>query len=171
MQVPAQGDVEYLGVLCMALVTRKPFTPYYVLNIADEQVPFTGVIGMSSLVDTAETAGLHLTYLPKYVLSDDPALERPDAEVVAEFMAGFRRMYPAFPESEIASVHLNRAVKVQPLQVLGYSGMVQPPRTCHPGFYVVNTAQFASNTLNNNEVIRSVNAFLEQFEPEFRSAA
>lgn len=171
VQVPAQGDVEYLGVLCMALVTRRPFCPYYVLNIADEQVPFTGVIGMSSLVDTDETAGLHLTYLPKYVLSDDAALKRPDAEVVAEFMAGFRRMFPEFPEGDIAGVHLNRAIKVQPLQVLGYSGMVQPPRTRHPDFYVVNTAQFASNTLNNNEVIRSVNAFLEQFEPDFRSAA
>jgi hypothetical protein len=90
---------------------------------------------------------------------------------VAEFMAGFRRMFPDFPESEIAGVHLNRAVKVQPLQVIGYSGLVQPPRTRNPDFYVVNTAQFASNTLNNNEVIRSVNAFLEQFEPEFRSAA
>ncbi len=171
VQVPAQGDVEYLGVLCMALVTRKPFCPYYVLNIADERVPFTGIIGMSSLVDTAETAGLHLTYLPKYVLSDDAALRRPDTEVVAEFMAGFRRMYPDFPESEIAGVHLNRAVKVQPLQVLGYSGLVQAPRTRHADFYVVNTAQFASNTLNNNEVIRSVNAFLEQFEPDFRNAA
>jgi protoporphyrinogen oxidase len=171
VQVPAQGDVEYLGVLCMALLTRRPFCPYYVLNIADERVPFTGIIGMSSLVDTAETAGLHLTYLPKYVLSDDAALRRPDAEVVGEFMAGFRRMFPDFPESEIAGVHLNRAVKVQPLQVVGYSGMVQPPRTRHPDFYVVNTAQFASNTLNNNEVIRSVNDFLEQFEPEFRSAA
>ena len=169
--MPAQGDVEYLGVLCLALVTRRPFCPYYVLNIADERIPFTGIIGMSSLVDTAETAGLHLTYLPKYVLSDDAALRRPDAEVVAEFMAGFRRMFPDFPESEIAGVHLNRAVKVQPLQVIGYSGLVQPPRTRHPDFYVVNTAQFASNTLNNNEVIRSVNAFLEQFEPEFRSAA
>lgn len=171
VQVPAQGDVEYLGVLCMALVTRRPFCPYYVLNIADEQVPFTGVIGMSSLVDTDETGGLHLTYLPKYVLSDDAALRRPDAEVIAEFMAGFRRMFPDFPESDIAGVHLNRAIKVQPLQVLGYSGMVQPPRTRHPDFYVVNTAQFASNTLNNNEVIRSVNAFLEQFHTEFRSAA
>ena len=171
VQVPAQGDVEYLGVLCLALVTRKPFCPYYVLNIADERIPFTGIIGMSSLVDTAETAGLHLTYLPKYVLSDDAALRRPDAELVAEFMAGFRRMFPDFPESEIAGVHLNRAVKVQPLQVIGYSGLVQPPRTRNPDFYVVNTAQFASNTLNNNEVIRSVNAFLEQFEPEFRSAA
>jgi protoporphyrinogen oxidase len=171
VRVPEQGDVEYLGVLCLALVTKRPFCPYYVLNIADERIPFTGVIGMSSLVDTAETAGLHLTYLPKYVLSDDAALRRPDAELVAEFMAGFRRMFPDFPESQIAGVHLNRAVKVQPLQVIGYSGLVQQPRTRHPDFYVVNTAQFASNTLNNNEVIRSVNAFLEQFEPEFRSAA
>ncbi len=171
VQVPAQGDVEYLGVLCLALVTKKPFCPYYVLNIADERIPFTGIIGMSSLVDTAETAGLHLTYLPKYVLSDDAALRRPDAELVAEFMTGFRRMFPDFPESEIAGVHLNRAVKVQPLQVIGYSRLVQPPRTQNADFYVVNTAQFASNTLNNNEVIRSVNAFLEQFEPEFRSAA
>jgi protoporphyrinogen oxidase len=171
VQVPPQGDVEYLGVLCMALVTRKPFCPWYILNIADERVPFTGVIGMSSLVDTSETSGLYLTYLPKYVLSDDAALSRPDEEVKDEFMAGFRRMFPDFPESEIAGVHLNRAVKVQPLQVLGYSGLVQPPRTRHGDFYVVNTAQFSSNTLNNNEVIRSVNAFLEQFEPEFRSAA
>lgn len=171
VQVPPQGDVEYLGVLCMALVTRKPFCPWYILNIADEQVPFTGVIGMSSLVDTAETSGLYLTYLPKYVLSDDPALQRPDDELKAEFLAGFRRMFPDFPDAEIAGVHLNRAVKVQPLQVLGYSDLVQPPRTRHGDFYVVNTAQFASNTLNNNEVIRSVNAFLEQFGPEFRSAA
>jgi len=171
VQVPPQGDVEYLGVVCMALVTRKPFCPYYILNIADERIPFTGVIGMSSLVDTGETADLHLTYLPKYVLSDDAALRRPDAELKAEFMAGFRRMFPDFPESEIAGIHVNRAVKVQPLQVIGYSAMVQPPRTRHADFYVVNTAQFASHTLNNNEVIRSVNAFLEQFEPEFRSAA
>src|SRR4030095_145500 len=41
--------VEYLGVVCMALVTRKPFTPYYVLNIADDRIPFTGVIGMSNV--------------------------------------------------------------------------------------------------------------------------
>ena len=171
VQVPAQGDVEYLGVLCMALLTRRPFCPYYVLNIADERVPFTGIIGMSSLVDTAETAGLHLTYLPKYVLSDDESLRRPDAEVVAEFMAGFRRMFPDFPESEIAGVHLNRAVKVQPLQVIGYSGLVQPPRTRNRDFYVVNTAQFASNTLNTNEVIRNENAFLEQYGSELRSPA
>ncbi len=168
VQVPPQGDVEYLGVVCMVLVTRKPFCPYYILNIADERIPFTGIIGMSSLVDATETAGLCLTYLPKYVLSDDSILQRPDADLKAEFMRGFRRMYPDFPDSEIAAVHINRAVKVQPLQVIDYSQLVQAPRTRHADFYVVNTAQFASNTLNNNEVVRSVNAFLGQFGREFQ---
>ena len=48
---------------------------------------------------------------------------------------------------------------------------MQRPRTRNSDFYVVNTAQFANNTLNNNEVIRSVNAFLDEFGPAFRTAA
>jgi len=79
-------------------------------------------------------------------------------------------MYPDFPDSDIIGVHINRAVKVQPLQVIGYSSRVQAPKTRHDDFYVVNTAQFASNTLNNNEVIRSVNAFLSQYEAEFQDS-
>ncbi len=167
VQVPSQGDIEYLGVICMAIVTRKQVVPYYVLNIADERIPFTGIIGMSSLVATDETFGLHLTYLPKYVLSDDPMLRRPDDEIRAEFMRGFHEMFPDFPDSDIVCVHISRAAKVQPLQVLDYSRRVQPPRTRHRDFYVVNSAQFVSNTLNNNEVIRTVNAFLQQFGAEF----
>jgi protoporphyrinogen oxidase len=167
VQVPPQGDIEYLGVICMVLVTSKPLVPYYILNIADESIPFTGIIGMSSLVAAEETSGLVLTYLPKYLLSDDPMLRRPDDELKEMFMQGFRRMFPDFDHRDIVSVHINRALKVQPLQVLDYSARVQTPRTRHQDFYVVNTAQFVSNTLNNNEVIRTVNAFLQQFGAEF----
>jgi hypothetical protein len=34
-------------------------------------------------------------------------------------------------------------------------------RTRHKDFFVLNTSQFVNNTLNNNEVIRSVDEFLE----------
>jgi hypothetical protein len=54
--------------------------------------------------------------------------------------------------------------------VTGYSRLVQPPRTRHADFYVVNSAQFVNNTLNNNEVIRNVNAFLDRFGPELGCA-
>jgi protoporphyrinogen oxidase len=167
VEVPPKGDIEYLGVICMALVTRTSLVPYYILNIADDRVPFTGIIGMSSLVAGEETSDLHLTYLPRYVLSDDPMLQRPDDEIRREFLQGVHRMFPDFDQGAIESIHINRAFKVQPLQVLDYSSKVQVPSTRHEDFYVVNTAQFFNNTLNNNEVIRLVNGFLEKFAPSF----
>ncbi len=96
--VPATQDVEYLGVICMALVSREPLIPYYVLNIADAAVPFTGMIGMTNVVHPDETSGRHLTYLPKYVLSGDAQLQVPDEEVRNSFLQGVRRMLPCFEQ-------------------------------------------------------------------------
>ena len=165
--VPATQDVEYLGVICMALVSREPLIPYYVLNIADAAVPFTGMIGMTNVVHPDETSGRHLTYLPKYVLSGDAQLQVPDEEVRNSFLQGVRRMLPCFDTSTIEAIHVNRAARVQPLQVVGYSDRVQAPRTLHRDFYVVNTAQFVNSTLNNNEVIRAVDTFLDAFAGDF----
>jgi len=160
-------DVEYLGVICMVLVTRRPIVPYYILNIGDERIPFTGVIGMSNLVDTRETADSYLTYLPKYVLSDDPLLRAPDDEIRALYFKGLEEMFPELTPEDILGLHINRAIKVQPLQVIDYSTLVPQTETRHPDFYVLNTAQFVNNTLNNNEVIRSVNGFLERYGEHF----
>jgi protoporphyrinogen oxidase len=160
------GTVEYLGVVCLVLVTRKPLVPYYVVNIADQRIPFTGIIGMSNLVSPQALSGYHLTYLPKYVLSDDPLLRQSDAEVRGLFFAGLRLMFPEFAADEIVGVHINRAVKVQPLQVLNYSNLVPQVATAHRDFFVLNTSQFVNCTLNNNEVVRTVDEFLKGYGPE-----
>jgi len=156
------GKVEYLGVICLVLVTRKPLVPYYIVNIADDRIPFTGIIGMSGVVDTAETAGLYLAYLPKYVHSDDSMLQESDEALRERFLQGLRIMLPAFSFDDIISVHVHRAVKVQPLQVINYSRYVPKVRTRCADFAILNTSQFVSNTLNNNEVIRAVDAFMEE---------
>jgi protoporphyrinogen oxidase len=161
------NEVEYLGVICMVLVTRKPLVPYYVVNIADQRIPFTGIIGMSNLVNTEETAGLHVTFLPKYVDSTNPLLRAPEAELKAKFFEGLRLMFPNLDELGIESVHINRAVKVQPLQVLNYSKLVPQVASEHPDFFVLNTSQFTHMTLNNNEVIGAVERFLNDFAAEF----
>ena len=154
------NQVEYLGVLCMVLVTRVPLVPYYVVNIAAPDIPFTGVIGMSSLVSLHQTAGLHLTYLPKYVLSDDPWMDKTDHEVREVFLQGLQLMFPTFSLDNIVSVHIHRAAKVQPLQVINYSKLVPTVVTANKDFWVLNTAQLVQDTLNNNAVIRHVEAFV-----------
>ena len=156
------ADIEYLGVVCVVLVTRKPLCRFYVVNVADEELPFTGVIGMSSVVDSKHTAGRFITYLPKYILSDSTEFDRSDAEFEREFLSGLKKIFPDFDEQDIESVHINRARRVQPLQVLDYSRLVPQISTRHPGFFVLNTSQFVNATLNNNEVIRSVNEFYDR---------
>lgn len=155
------GEVEYLGVVCVVVVSSEPLVPFYVVNIADKSIPFTGMIGMSTVVATRNTASRYLTYLPKYILSTDEELKRSDEEVQQEFMEGVRKMLPDFNMESIESVHVNRAFKVQPLQVLGYSELVPQVVTNHPGLLVLNTSQFVNATLNNNEVIGAVNRFHE----------
>lgn len=165
--------VEYLGVVCLVLVTRRPITPFYVLNIADPRVPFTGVIGLSTVVSPEETAGLYVTYFPKYVLSDDPLLRESEETIRTQFLQGVFLMYPDLSPGDIAGAHVNRAMKVQPLQVLGYSALVPQVTTRQEDFYVLNSSQFVNATLNNNEVIRAVDEFLaahgDRFE-QFRRA-
>lgn len=160
-------QVEYLGVICMTLVTRSPVVPYYIVNIADSRIPFTGIIGMSNLVAGTETAGRHLTYLPKYVHAGDPIMDAPEEELRTQFLEGLRLMLPGFDTADIESVRIHRARRVQPLQVIDYSKLVPDVRTAHPDFYVLNTSQFVNSTLNNNEVIRLVNGFLQDHAADF----
>jgi protoporphyrinogen oxidase len=146
--------IEYLGVVCLALVLDRALSPFYILNIADDQVPFTGVIGMSNLVAPDQTAGRHLVYLPKYVPAADPFYAAGDDAVRAAFFAGLRRMFPAFDERWVVRSVVSRAPRVQPLQVLGYSRLVDDTPSPAPGLHVVNTARLANATLNNDEVVR-----------------
>jgi protoporphyrinogen oxidase len=161
------GGIDYLGVVCGVLVTRRPVIPFYVLNIAEPRVPFTGVIGMTTVVAPAEIGGRHLTFLPKYVLSSDPFLRLPDDEVRAAFMQGLRVMFPERDWDDVEALHVNRAAKVQPLQVVDYSAHVPSAATLHPDFYVLNTSQFVNCTLNNNEVVRAVGDFLRDHDAAF----
>ena len=45
------NNIEYLGVICVAVLLDKSISQFYVTNITDSWVPFTGVIEMCALVD------------------------------------------------------------------------------------------------------------------------
>ena len=84
-------------------------------------------------------------------------------------MKGVQKLYPDFDKKEIHSIHINKAFKVQPLQVLNYSEIIPEIRTKHPDFYVLNTSQFVNETLNNNTVTQHVNHFMTNFNKELQT--
>ncbi len=164
-EMRVKHPVEYLGVICVVVVTKKEISPYYVLNIADPDIAFTGVIGMTTVVDRDQTNGRHVLYLPKYLLSTDRLFTSSDDEIQDLFIPGLKKIFTDFRDSDIESIHVNRAKMVQPLQVLNYSEIIPDISTNHPNFYILNTSQFTNDTLNNNTVAQHVDRFVSQFFP------
>jgi protoporphyrinogen oxidase len=168
------GRVVYQGVLCASLLTKKPLASYYVTNITDGWVPFTGVIEMTTLVDKKQFGGNSLVYLPRYLAQDDPFWKATDDEVRETFLAALERMYPDFKRADVLEFRVARARDVLAISTLDYSSTTLPAlRTSLANVFVVNSAQIESGTLNLNETVGLANRqasalkpFLESREPE-----
>jgi protoporphyrinogen oxidase len=147
-------EVKYLGMVCVVLVLKRRLTPYYVTNLTDKEVPFTGVIEMTNLISQEETAGRYLVYLPKYTAPDDSLFESSDEQVWTLFRSSLQRMFPDLKEDDIERRFVFREKLVQPLPVLNYSERVPPMESPIPGVLLANTTQIINSTLNNNEMVK-----------------
>lgn len=146
--------VKYQGIVCASVLLKNPLDRFYVTNLTDPWVPFTGVIEMSALVDRSEFGGKHLVYLPKYVAPDDPVMTAPDESIRERFTAALERMYPHFSSSDVLAFRVARVKHVFPIPTLGYSDHVPPVRTSLPGVFTVNSSQIVNGTLNVNETLQ-----------------
>jgi protoporphyrinogen oxidase len=156
--------VRYLGIVCPSVLLAKPLAGYYVTNLLDEGLPFTGVIEMSALVHQEQFGGKTLAYLPRYAAADDPVFEMSDAEVEKHFLEGLRRVYPAVGAEDVLAFRISRVRNVMPLPTLGYSTRVPATDTSVPGLHLVSSAQIVNGTLNVNETIQLAERAARHFE-------
>ncbi|HVD32927.1 MAG TPA: NAD(P)/FAD-dependent oxidoreductase [Gemmatimonadales bacterium] len=165
-------SVVYQGIVCASLLLRKPLADFYITNITDSRVPFTGVIEMSALVDPAVFGGNALVYLPRYLTQSDPIWQKTDADIRETFVAALERMYPGFDRRDVLAFQVARVREMLAVSTLHYSERSRPPlRTSLPNVFVVNSAQIANGTLNVNETVALANSSAEELRHLFAEAA
>jgi protoporphyrinogen oxidase len=155
--------VRYLGIVCASVLLRKPLAGFYVTNLLDPGLPFTGVIEMSAMARPEHFGGRGLVYLPRYLAPDDPFFERPEDEVQALFVDGLRRVYPEVKPEDVLAFRLSKVRYVMPLPTLGYSKHVPPTETTARGVHLVNSAHIVNGTLNVNETVQLAERAAERF--------
>ena len=146
--------IKYLGVVCASMLLKKPISPYYVTNITDTWVPLTGIIEMSTIVDSqSQLGGHHLVYLPKYMTDDHPDLAEPDEDYKQRCLETLERMYGHFSRDDVLEFKVARAKYVAALSTIDYSTRLPPVVTSVPGFYALNSAHILEGNLNVNETL------------------
>ncbi|PZO39809.1 MAG: hypothetical protein DCF19_13015 [Pseudanabaena frigida] len=148
------NDIEYQGIICASVLLKKPLSKFYVTNITDTWVPFTGVIEMTTLVDRAQFRGHTLVYLPKYVVPNDPAFELSDRELEEKFITALVHMYPRFERSDVLCFQVSRVRHVLAIATLNYSEKLPAIKTSIPNVFILNSAHIFNGTLNVNETIQ-----------------
>lgn len=143
--------VRYRGVVCASVVLRRPLSPYYLTYLMDE-LPFTAIVEMTTMIPPTWVGGYTLVYLPRYCAPDDPMFEAPDAEIEAAFLAGLRDVHAVAPD-DVVAVRIARAREVFPVPVREYSALVPPIATGLSGVHFVSSAQIINGTLNVNETV------------------
>jgi protoporphyrinogen oxidase len=167
-EVSQLNAIEYQGILCASMLLKKPISPYYVTNITEENVPFTGIIEMTALVDRdAEFGGRSLIYLPKYIPSGSADFSLTDAELEEQFISAIEGLYPEFDRRDVLNFQVSRVKYVMALSTLNYSKTLPSMHTSVPGVHIVNSAHIVNATLNVNDTIQ----LAERAVPELLSQA
>jgi protoporphyrinogen oxidase len=146
-------EVKYLGVICMFIVLKHQLSPYYVINLLDKDLPFTGIIEVTNIVASEHFYGKHIVYLPKYVSMEDPIRKKTDQEIIAIFTTNLKKVFPALEDDSILHSTVFREDFVQPLQELNYLKKTCGFQTPLAGVYLANTSMINNSTLNNNAAI------------------
>jgi protoporphyrinogen oxidase len=165
-------SVTYQGIVCAALLLKRPLAGYYITNITESWVPYTAVIETTALVDRRQFGDNSLVYLPRYLAQNDPFWQKSDAEIEREFVAALARMYQGFRADDVLTFQVSRVREMLAVSTLNYSDSVLPPlRTSLEHVFVVNSAQIANGTLNVNETLGLAAAKSAELAPYLRTAA
>lgn len=161
-EIKKLNNIEYLGVICVTVLLDQPVSHFYITNITDTSVPFTGVIEMSALVDKKYFNGQSLVYLPKYLSPDDAMFNNSDDEIRNYFIENFKKMYPEIRDKNIQFAGVARAKHVITVAKLNYSETLPDIKSSMPCVSIINTSYIKDGTLNVNETIRVAESKLQE---------
>lgn len=144
--------IPYLGCVCVSVLLRRRLTGGYLTYVTDE-TPYTAVVEMTNLVGAAETGGLHLVYLPRYVAPDDPLFDEAPEAVAERFVADLVDRYPDLDRADVVTARTAAARYVMPVPTPSHPG-APAVDTGVPGLYLASSAQVTTGTLNVDTTLR-----------------
>jgi protoporphyrinogen oxidase len=148
------SGLEYEAAVVALLQLSRPLSDIYWLNVADDDLPFTGIIEHTNFMSPDDYGGKHFVYLSKYLEPDHPYFALPDDELIETYIPFLKRVNPRFDRSWIEQVWVFRERSAQPIIPLHYGERIPAHRTGLPGLYLANTTQIYPEDRGTNYSVR-----------------
>jgi len=161
-QVSQDFGLKYLGNICLIIKTKQRLSNYYWLNLADNSIPFCVIVEHNNAFDSPLYQGERFLFLSSYLDHQSDFWQLTDQELLATYLAGLQKIYPAFKREALLDYYVFREKFAQPLPTLGYSKKV-PPFKINEKLYLVSNMQIYPEDRGINDTIKLICKFIEQF--------
>ena len=146
--------LEYEAAVVALLELDRPLSSMYWLNVADADLPFTGIIEHTNFIDPAKYQGRRFVYLSKYMEPDHPYFEMDADAIIAEYIPHLVKVNPEFDRSWIKNSWVFRERAAQPIIPMRYSERIPDHRTPLKNLYLANTTQIYPEDRGTNYSVR-----------------
>jgi len=145
---------EYHTALCLLLELDRSLTPFYWTNVADDALPFVGLIEHTNLVPAERYGGRRFLYVANYVAPGDPLLELGFDALLDHYERGLRAVNPDFSRHWVRQGWLFREPGAQPIVTVGYPDRIPSLETGAAGLVLANTTQIYPEDRGTNYSVR-----------------
>jgi protoporphyrinogen oxidase len=146
--------LEYEAAVVAILELKQPLSEIYWLNVADPDLPFTGIIEHTNFMDASNYQGKRYVYLSKYMEPDHPYFAMDSQEIIREYLPHLKKVNPDFDESWVTNSWVFRERAAQPIIPLHYSEKIPAHRTPLKNLYLANTTQIYPEDRGTNYSVR-----------------
>jgi protoporphyrinogen oxidase len=147
-------SITYLGAICVVLVTDQELGRHHWVNVHDPAAPFLVLINHTALTGTDLYRGRHVYYLGCYRPHDSPWFRKDDGDVLEQWLAYLRRMFPLFDPARLQERHVFRFRNAQHVVDCDYERRIPDFRTPLPGVYLSNFSQVFPHDRGTNFAVR-----------------
>lgn len=143
--------IRNVGVVCVMLKLRRPFTRHFWVNIND---PGIGIPGLVEYTNLNPLDGSHILYAPYYMPQTHPKYARDNPAFIDETLGYLRRIRPDFDPADVVARMASRYQYAQTVCSPGFYAALPPMRSAIEGLFVADTSHYYPEDRSISESMR-----------------
>lgn len=142
--------IPNIGVLCLVFSLARAVSPYFWVNIAENDIEIPGIIEFSNL----RPVGGHVVFVPYYMPVTHEKWGWSDEALLKQAFGYLRRINPELTEADIIAAHAARLRHAQPICAPGFAAMLPPIETPIAGLQIADTCFYYPEDRGISESVR-----------------
>lgn len=134
----AYRNIENIAIVCVIAKLRKRLTPYFWMNINDQNVEIPGLVEYTNLRQM-ET---NLVYVPYYMPAEHPKFQRPNQIFLNEVKSYLQKINPLLTDEDFLDMQASRYRYAQPVCKPGFLERLPPIQLPVKGLWAADTSYY-----------------------------